>query len=113
MAVLALGRRLHLAAQLVGNQLQAIANPQDRQAQREHALIKGRRIGVVYRAWAAGKDDSDGVIGLDLLDFRSARKYYAKDTLLANPAGDELRVLPAEVEDDNGLGFHAIVSPNS
>ena len=76
-------------------------------------LIKRGRIGVVNRAWAARKDDADRMICLDLLDLRRAGKHYAKDVLLAYAAGDELRVLPAEIEDDNGLGFHALVSLNS
>ncbi len=61
---------LDLAAELVREQLQAIADAQDRQLAREDAGIAARRVLVVDAAGAAGQDDALGIAEPDLLPGR-------------------------------------------
>src|SRR5690606_12139702 len=50
-------RALHLAAQLLGHGLHAIADAEQRHAQIEHRLRRARAAFLVHRLGTAGKDD--------------------------------------------------------
>ena len=103
MAVFAAPSRSDFAAEAMGNVLQAVADSEDGGAEREHAGVGGRRVGVIDGAGAAGEDDSEGMVCLDFGEGHSARQDHAEDLGLADAAGDELGVLRSEVEDDDGL----------
>src|SRR5690606_35410830 len=60
-------RALHLAAQLLGHGLHAIADAEQRHAQIEHRLRRARAAFLVHRLGAAGKDDPAWGEGADVL----------------------------------------------
>jgi hypothetical protein len=62
--------------------------------------VGGRRVGVVDRRRAAGEDDAERLVGLNFVERRRAGQHDGEDVLLADAARDELRILRAEIEDD-------------
>ena len=60
-AVLAVGRRQHLAAELVGHQLDAVADAEDGDAGAPQARIDARRVRVVDAGRPTREDDAAGV----------------------------------------------------
>ena len=71
----------------------------------------GGRVGFVDGRRAAGEDDAAGDVALDFFQRGGAREDDGEDVLFADAARDELRVLRAEVEDDDRLGFHCFTLP--
>ena len=115
-AVFALYARAHFAAEFVGNELQAVADAEHGHAERKHALVGRRRIGVVNRAWTAGKNDADRVIVLDFRQGGGTGQNGGENILLADAARNQLGILRAEIEDDDGFNrrmFHGLISQNS
>src|SRR5271170_7931249 len=102
-AILALLRRTHLAAESVHHELQAVTNAEDGQSQLKKARISRRRIFVIDRPRRTGKHNTHGPAILNLSERSVAGQYYGENTLFADAARDELRILRAEVEDDDGL----------
>ena len=96
-------RRGDAAAQRLRQQLAAVADAEDGQAEREDRRIDGGRAGRVNRARAAGEDDADGVEGADGRKRRIVRQHLAVNVALAHAAGDELVVLAAEIQDQDLL----------
>ncbi len=105
-AVLALVGGADLAAEVVRDELQAIADAEHGQAEREDGGVGGWRIAVIDRAGAAGEHDAEGAVGADLLERGGAGQHDGEDVLLADAAGDELCVLGAKIQDDDRLGVH-------
>ena len=97
------------AAQMVSQQLTAVANAQNGHAQREDGRVYLRRAGLIDAAGTAGKDDSDGIFRLNLPQGSGIGQDLAVDAALADAAGDQLIVLPAEVQNDDFL--HRSVLP--
>ena len=64
--VLALAGRAHFSAEVVGEELQAVADAEDRQAHGEQGGVRDRGVRVVDRTGAAGKNQPDGMMGADL-----------------------------------------------
>src|SRR5215469_14103133 len=87
-----------LASQVVRHELQAIADPEHGQAQIEDAQVGIRSILVIDRGRAAGENDADRVVLLDVFDLCLTGKNNRKNILLADSAGDELGILRPEVE---------------
>ncbi len=106
MAVFALAGGAHFSPEGMCHVLQAIADAKNRQAQAEHARIGDRRVFVVYRGRSAGKNQSHGRIAADFLQRRITRQHHGEDLQFTDAARDELRILRAKVEDNNGLSFH-------
>ena len=106
MAVFALGSRAHLAAQVMHDEVQSIADAQRRQIQLQQPGIGIRRIRVVHRRRPARKDDADGLVRLDFRKRDRARKHDGKDVQLANTPRNQLRILRAEIENNDCLGVH-------
>ena len=105
-AELALVGAFHLAAQLLGHGLHAVADTKHRQAHFEHALGGAGGVQLSDGFRATGQDDAVGVVFADLFfgdvegaDFRE----YAD---LAHAAGNQLGVLGAEVENQNLVGVN-------
>ena len=105
-AKLTLVRAFYLAAQLLGHGLHAVADTKYRQAHFEHALggAGGIQLGDGFRA--TGQDDAVRVVFANLFfgdiegaDFRE----YADFTY---PAGDQLGVLGAKVENQDLMGVN-------
>ena len=110
MTVLALVGGAHLAAQRVHHELESVADAKHGQAQLEHARIGGRRVGVIHRRGPAGKNDACRRVAANFFQRGGAGKHDGKDILFTDAARDELGILRAEIEDDDGLGFHGRVS---
>src|SRR5437870_11650071 len=102
-AVFAVGGRGDLAAELVSEELHAIADAEDREAGLEDVRGGLRGACVVHGCGAAGEDEAARVEALDLLPGSVVGDQLAVDMALAHPAGDEHGVLRAEIEDDDCL----------
>ena len=89
------------SAHQLGHELQPVADAEDRHAQLEDLRIDHRRAGLLDAVGAAGEDDALGPEGADLLERHRAGMELAIDVQLADPAGDQLRVLRPEVEDQD------------
>ena len=90
-----------LAAERQGEQLHAVTDAQHRDAELEQLGIERRRAVGVHRRGAAGEDQPLRVAPPDLLGPDVVRQQLAEHAALADAARDELRVLPAVVEDDD------------
>ena len=89
------------ATQLRGHGLHAVADAQDRQAAVEHLLRRARRAVQRGRFRAARQDDALGAERGDLGRVVVPGPDFAVHPDLADAAGDQLRVLRAEVEDQD------------
>ena len=101
--VLAVVERDDVATELVGHQLGAVADAEDRDLAGPDGRIGARGALVVDRVRAAGQDDRAGPAPLELGVRRVVREELGVDVELADAPGDELGELAAEVEDDDGL----------
>ena len=101
--VLALVGGTHLASQRVHHELQSIADAKHRQAQFEEARVSRRSVLVIDRPWRSGKNNADGRVAVDLVEFCRAGQHNREDILFADAARNELGILRAKVEDDNAL----------
>ena len=63
-------------------------------------------VSVVDGGWATREDDAEGFVGRYFGDGRRTRKDDGEDVQFADTAGDELGVLRAEIQDNDGLGVH-------
>lgn len=100
-AVLADGRRLDLAAELVRHELRAVAYAEDGYAERKDLLAVRRGIRLVDALRAAREDDRLGRERADLLQGKRMRMHLAVNAAFAHAARDQLVVLTAEVQHDN------------
>ena len=91
------------AAQVVRDQLAAVANTQDRDTHLKNSRVHLRRLGVINAVGTAGEDDADGVEGLHRIQRRGIGLDLAIHTALTDAAGDQLIVLTAEIKDDDSL----------
>ena len=91
-------------AQGVGHQLAAVANAQYGDAHFKNLLGQGRGAFCVNTVGAAGEDDADGAKGPNVLYGGLAGGMdLAVHMTFPHPAGNELIVLTAEVQDQNFL----------
>jgi hypothetical protein len=100
-AVLVMAGIDHLAAQLGGHGLHAIADAEHRHAQLEHRLGGARRLLFRHRGRTAGEDDPLGGEGTDEFPRHVIGMQFAVDVGLAHAPGDQLSVLGAEIEDQD------------
>ena len=101
----------HLAAQMMRDELQPVADAENGHAQIEHLRIGGRRVRVVHRAGAARQHDADRLVRLNFFKGGGAGQHSGKDVLFADAARDQLRVLRAKVQNDDRLGVHVTCYP--
>ena len=101
-AILAGGSRDHAPAEVMRHELQAITDAKDRQTCGEDGGVGLRCCIVIHAGGAAREDDAFRRQRHDLLERRGARQDHGEDIELANAACDQLRVLRAEIEDDDG-----------
>ena len=103
------GAGLDLAAELLRHGLHAVADAQHGDVQIPHGLRRGGRIGLQHRLGATGKDDALGREGADVGVADIPGMDLAVDAQLAHAARDELRVLGAEVEDQDAVGVDVVL----
>ena len=93
----------HLPAQLLGDELGAVADPEDRDAGAVDGLVDAGGALHVHRLGPAAEDDPLGLASQHLGDRHVAGHDLGVDVRLADPPGDELCVLGAEVDDEDGV----------
>ena len=100
--------RRHLAAEQMAHQLHAVTDAEDGNAELKDGRVDGRGVFFVDAGRAAGEDDAGGLQFAHALGRDVVPDDLAEDVLLAHPAGDQLTVLRAEIEDENTflLGDH-------
>src|SRR4051812_3106438 len=99
------GRRLlDAAAQLVDHQLHPVTDAQHRDPEVEELLAERRGAVGIDRGRAAGEHKALRPAFLDPLEWSVVREQLAEDSALTDATGDQLRVLAAEVEDEDLLG---------
>ena len=87
-----------LAAEMVRNQLTAVADAENRQPEGEDLRVDlGRTFGVDALR-TAGEDEADGVVFHQLAKRRGAGLDLAVYVCLAHAACDELVILPAKIQ---------------
>ena len=96
-----------LAAQGVSHELAAVADAQHRHAPGEDLGVHLGGPLLIHRVGAAGKDDADGVHGLELGQGGGIGFDFAVHVALTHTAGNELVVLTAEVQNDDRLMCHS------
>ena len=96
-------------AELVGHELDPVADAQDRDLPLPQPRVGLRGILVIDRCRTAGQDDPDRPAPLDLVPRRVVRQEHRIDVQLPDPSGDELGVLAAEVEHDDRLRIRRLV----
>jgi hypothetical protein len=93
------------AAQLRRHRLHAIADTKHRHALRPHGVGRARRIALGHAVGSAREHDALRREAPHEIIADVVRMNLAVDVRLAQPARDELRVLRAEIEDqDPGMG---------
>ena len=100
-AILAVRRRLHFSAEQVREQLLAIAQTENRNAEIENFRINRGRVLIINRIWPAGKHDAARVQAVHFRKRRERGFDFGINAQLAQTPRDELRVLRAEVENEN------------
>ena len=91
----------HLATHGLGHHLQSVTDRQHRHTEPEHALVRQRRIPVVYAAGSSRKDDPAGIHRLDLGRRRAKWQDHRIDIALADASRDELGVLGTKIKNDS------------
>ena len=96
-----------LTAERLGHELAAVADAEDRYAQREDGGIDLRGGGIIDAVRAAGEDKALGLHGLELLQRGRVGLDLAVYIALTDTAGDELVILPAKVQNENRFHAHS------
>ena len=113
LAVFARGRvvcRHDLAAEVVGDELAAIADAEHGHARIKERGIDVRRILKVNAVRAAGEDEADGLHREKVREGRRVGLHLAVNAAFTHAAGDQLVVLTAEIQYDDGLMVHVVFS---
>lgn len=109
-SILPLLSALDGSAHEMGHELHAIADAQNRHAQREHRRINPGRALFQHAGRPAGKDNAPGIFLANLLYTGRIRQHAGIDPALADAPGNELGILAAKVKNQNAshLFFHSI-----
>ena len=84
-------------AQLLGNQLGAIANAQNRNTQLKDFTIKNRGTLHMHACWPARQNDGDWLAGLHFAGRNAVRDDFGIHLRFAHPTGNQLGVLRTEI----------------
>ena len=111
-AVFAFEALLDPAAEKLGEQLHAVADAKHRHAELKDFFVGQRRFRGIHAGWAAGQDDAPGFQRGDFLRGCVEAQDLRIHVALANAARNDLRVLRAEIKNDN-LFVHEIKNRNA
>src|SRR5262245_5870631 len=101
---------LHAAAKRLAHELHPITNAQHGNAEVEQSGVALRGAVSIHAGRPAGKDDAAWGEFTHASRRNVVPHNFAVHMLLAHPAGDELGVLRAEVENEDALGSDAWAS---
>ena len=79
MAVLTLGRRTNFSAEVVDDEMESIADTKNGNAQSQHVRVRAGRVVIVNRRGAAGKDQSNGMMGLNFAKRSRAGQHHGEN----------------------------------
>ena len=98
-------RMFNTSAQMMAHELHAVADAEHRESEGKNGGVGVRGVFGINARRSAAEDDALGVQRLDFLCRRVEAKNLGVDIALPDPSGDDLSVLGAEVEyDDGGMG---------
>ena len=92
--------------QLIGHDLEAVADTKHRNTGFEYLGVYGRRAGLEHGGRAASQNNRLRILGQDLVDRHGMRDQLGVHACFAHAAGDELGVLGAEVDDKHRTVCH-------
>src|SRR5439155_4422080 len=101
------GAGLDFTAELVREQLHAVADAEDGFTRVQHVAWHQRRAGRVHAGGAAGQDEAPGPQRPHALLGRIVRDQLAIHMVLAHAPRNELAVLRAEVDDRDRVALRA------
>ena len=104
MAVLSDAAGRNRAAQLAHQRLHPVADAQHREAALQGPVRDARRPGVIHAGRPAGQDDAPGVEMRHGRRIRGGRDNLGINLQFPDAAGNQVGVLGAEVDDDDGVG---------
>ncbi|MCY1422568.1 hypothetical protein D9M71_382550 [compost metagenome] len=99
---------LHIAAQLFGHGLHAVADAEQRHLEIEHRTGRARAVFLMHRLRTAGEDDAARGKGANGVVAHVERVDFAVHADLAHAAGDQLGVLGTEIEDQDSVGVNVL-----
>ena len=102
-SVFALRGRFHFAVEEVRRELHPVADAEDGDAELEDLARAVRRRFGVNRFRSAGEHDRLRRQLANFVDREVVGMHDGVHAILANPPGDQLRVLGAEIENEDGL----------
>ena len=100
-AVFAGGGTLDLATETVGDELHAIANAENRDAEVVDFFVHLRSLRRINAGRAARENDAGRAEFFDLRGFGAEGEDFGVDATLANAAGNDLGVLGTEIENED------------
>jgi hypothetical protein len=100
------------SAQALGHRLEAVADAEGGDAGLEQCGVDLRRTGRVDARRPAREHDRGRLAREHLVDRRLRGDDLRVDAGLADPPGDQLRVLRAEVDDEDGREVHQPARPS-
>ena len=98
--------RIDFGAEHLAAELHAVADAEDRHAEVEDPLVAAGGAGLVDAGRTAGEDDALERQLRQLIDGCAGREDAGVDVVLADPAGDQLDVLAAEIQDGDHFANH-------
>jgi hypothetical protein len=99
------GAGLDAAAEVLRHQLHPVADAEHRHPELVQAGVDVRGVLRIDRGRSAGEDHRGRVLRPQRVGGRPVADELRIDTRLADAAGDQLRVLAAEVDDEHGPGI--------
>ena len=110
--VLAGARATDGAAEGVGHRLEAVADSQHGHTGLENRGIDGGRALLVHGGRAAGQDDGGGLLGEHVRHAHGVGDDLGVDVSLTHAARDQLGILRAEVDDEDGVHVRSVHPAN-
>lgn len=95
----------HLSAEMVGEELHAVADAENGDSEVEHRVLEAWRAGVIDAVRTTGQDEPAGVEGADTVGGRIPREEFGIDATLTDTTHDQAGVLGPVVEDDDGVAM--------
>ena len=108
--IFATGSAGHLAAELMRNQLRAIADAENRDSGVVDRWVKAWCTVNVHALGTAGQDDRRRIFSGNFSCCDRVRHDFGIDVVFTDSASDQLRVLRSKIDDENGIALsHTVI----